>query len=230
MNYITEVKAFYDLILSKRLSTGQIALWHALMHINNKCAWAEWFTVPNRTLELLTGLSRQAISKNRNIMKQLGYLDFKSNGVKATSYMLNSLQGSCQDSLQSSLQGGLQSSCQNSGTLNKLNETKLDRKENNKRKDMANSANELFERLWHIYPNKKGKGQVSESDKLSIFEIGEEEMIRAINRYKDGLKVETWRKPQNGSTFFHSGYIDYLDSNYEPEKTRPLGYDGVREL
>lgn len=102
--------------------------------------------------------------------------------------------------------------------------------QNRTEKNRTNSANELFERLWHIYPNKKGKGQVSESDKLSILEIGEEEMTRAIDRYKDGLKAEPWRKPQNGSTFFHSGYIDYLDSNYEPVTARPLGYDGVREL
>nr|DAP83159.1 MAG TPA: Dna polymerase B [Caudoviricetes sp.] len=94
------------------------------MSINNKCAWTKWFTVPNQTLELLTGMSRQAVSKNRNVLKQLGYLDFKTNGTKATSYTLNSLQAGCQDSCQSSLQDSLQSSCQNSSTLNKRNETK----------------------------------------------------------------------------------------------------------
>ena len=126
MNYLSEIKVFYDLILSKPLSTGQIALWHALMNINNKCTWSEWFTVPNQTLELLTGMSRQAISKNRNVLKQLGYLDFKTNGTKATAYTLNSLQDSCQDSCQSSLQDSCQDSCQNSSTLNKLNETRRD--------------------------------------------------------------------------------------------------------
>lgn len=54
----------------------------------------------------------------------MGYLDFKTNGTKATSYTLNSLQAGCQDSCQSSLQDSLQSSCQNSSTLNKRNETK----------------------------------------------------------------------------------------------------------
>ena len=230
MNYITEIKAFYDLVSVKRLSTGQIVLWHSLMYINNKCAWTEWFTVPNRTLELYTGMSRQSIVNARNILKQYGLIDFKTNGVKAMAYILKSLQVPLQDALQPALQVPLQPALQDALPLNKLNKTKLDGKENNKRKDMANSANELFERLWHIYPNKKGKGQVSESDKLSILEIGEEEMTRAIDRYKDGLKAEPWRKPQNGSTFFHSGYIDYLDSNYEPVTARPLGYDGVREL
>ena len=56
MNYIAEIKAFYDLVQVKQLSTGQIALWNALMYINNKCSWIEWFTVPNLTLELNTGM------------------------------------------------------------------------------------------------------------------------------------------------------------------------------
>ena len=41
-------------------------------------------------------------------------------------------------------------------------------------------------------------------------------MTRAIDRYKAELEKDNdWRKPQNGSTFFNSGYIDYLDANYE---------------
>ena len=45
--------------------------------------------------------------------------------------------------------------------------------------------------------------------------VGYEEMARAISRYKADLEKDRgWRKPQNGSTFFNSGYIDYLDKNY----------------
>ena len=40
-------------------------------------------------------------------------------------------------------------------------------------------------------------------------------MVRAIDRYKSDLEKDSdWRKPQNGSTFFNSGYVDYLDKNY----------------
>lgn len=128
MNYIIEIKGFYDLLLTNKLSTGQIALWHALMHINNKCAWVEWFTVSNQTLELLTGTSRQAIVKNRNILKQKNILDFKINGTKATSYMLNSIQDGLQDSCLNSLQDSLQDSCRDSLPLNKLNINQTKRK------------------------------------------------------------------------------------------------------
>lgn len=78
----------------------------------------------------------------------------------------------------------------------------------------------LFECLWKMYPNKKGKGQVSDSKKMKLLHIGFDEMKRAIERYKSELKKDEWRKPQNGSTFFNSGYIDYLDDNFEESKPK----------
>ena len=77
----------------------------------------------------------------------------------------------------------------------------------------------FFDVLWNQYPVKKGKGQVSESKRRALFSIGFDEMQRAIQRYLDELKKDaSWRKPQNGSTFFNSGYIDYLDANFEPQE------------
>lgn len=76
-------------------------------------------------------------------------------------------------------------------------------------------ADALFERLWKLYPNKKGKARVSDKTKRMLYDYGEEQLKRCIDRYLDGLRVDEWRKPQNGSTFFTSGYVDYLDENYE---------------
>lgn len=88
----------------------------------------------------------------------------------------------------------------------------------NNKKTLCKSADAdaLFERLWKLYPNKRGKGQVSDANKRHLLDIGFDEMNRAIDRYKADLALEDWRKPQNGSTFFNSGYIDYLDANYVP--------------
>lgn len=80
------------------------------------------------------------------------------------------------------------------------------------------SIDNFFERIWKLYPNKKGKGQISDTKKGVLYSIGYDEMARAIDRYKKDLAKEEWRKPQNGSTFFNSGYVDYLDANYEPLK------------
>lgn len=109
---------------------------------------------------------------------------------------------------------------------NKIREDKEKKKEKNTLFDSENQtiksspkkeANELFERLWKLYPLKRGKGQVSDSVKKQIVTIGEKDMIRAIERYKKDLERDCWRKAQNGSTFFRSGYIDYLDCNYSTE-------------
>lgn len=86
----------------------------------------------------------------------------------------------------------------------------------------------LFERLWQMYPNKKGKGQVSETQKKRLLSIGEDALVKAIERYSAELKKDAdWRKPQNGSTFFNSGYVDYLDENYkggyDPESLDDIG-------
>lgn len=88
----------------------------------------------------------------------------------------------------------------------------------NNKKTLCKSADAdaLFERLWKLYPNKRGKGQVSDANKRHLLDIGFDEMNRAIDRYKADLALEDWRRPQNGSTFFNSGYIDYLDANYVP--------------
>ena len=82
----------------------------------------------------------------------------------------------------------------------------------------------FFDSLWQLYPVKKGKGQVSEAKRKKLYEIGEAEMHRAINRYLAELKKDaSWRKPQNGSTFFNSGYVDYLDDNFVPQETQQSG-------
>ncbi len=104
---------------------------------------------------------------------------------------------------------------------------KEEEKEKDKKKNSASdNAHELskkeldafFEYLWSLYPNKKGKGQVSDSKKKALVKIGHAEMVRAIERYKKDLQKDSWRKPQNGSTFFNSGYVDYLDENYTQEQ------------
>lgn len=90
-------------------------------------------------------------------------------------------------------------------------------------------ANELFEQLWKAYPSKKGKAQVSDTAKARLLKIGYDEMMRAIERYLYELEKDSdWRKPQNGSTFFNSGYVDYLDANHKSEEESRAESDAVK--
>ena len=114
-NYIKSILAFHRLVELNSLTTGQIALWYALMHINNKCGWPEWFTAPNRTLETHSGLSRPGILKARNRLKQLGLVEISPCGTSATRYKLCDMAESYQDSYQA----GYQDSYQDSNTLYK---------------------------------------------------------------------------------------------------------------
>lgn len=98
-------------------------------------------------------------------------------------------------------------------------------KNNNKTNNKTNEYEEFFESLWKLYPKKKGKGQVSATQQKKLYKIGIEEMARTIERCKKekaDTDIQYW---QNGSTFFNSGYLDYLDANYtEPEQSRTRGW------
>ncbi len=128
MNYLKEVIAFSERAAMEGLSSGQIALWHALMTINNKCGFAEWFTATSKGIEYYSGLSRSGVYKNREVLKKLGIIDYKFNGMDATEYKMiplslfdnKSNQGSNQRSNQDSNQG----SNQDSNTLYKQNKRK----------------------------------------------------------------------------------------------------------
>ena len=75
----------------------------------------------------------------------------------------------------------------------------------------------FFESIWALYPEKKGKGQISDKQKRALFDIGFDAIVQCVERYRtDKPSDYRW---QYGSTFFNSGYLDYLDENYE----KPVG-------
>lgn len=78
------------------------------------------------------------------------------------------------------------------------------------------SHDSFFERIWKLYPVKKGKGQVSKAKKQVLQRIGYEELERCIDRFVKTMEKENRDKQywMNGSTFFNSGYVDYLDKNW----------------
>ncbi len=96
-------------------------------------------------------------------------------------------------------------------------------KENNKNNMCKAEALALFnDRIWTLYPVKKGKGKISDAQKVKIARIGYDEMARAIERYEQYVESIDYLSYQNGSTFFNNGYVDYLDANYVPDKGQPV--------
>ena len=86
---------------------------------------------------------------------------------------------------------------------------------NEKNEENKKHIEQQVAHVWNRYPLKKGKATAIKKIPKLIEQYSYEQLIRCIERYELGLQKETWRKPQNGSTFFNSGYVDYLDENYQ---------------
>ena len=103
-------------------------------------------------------------------------------------------------------------------------------REKNNNKLCKAEALALFETLWKMYPNKKGKAQVTDKDKQKLLEIGLEELTKAIERYKRYIEAnKDWYKPLNGSTFFKGRYQDYIGDDYEEPK-QPVKKSGFNNF
>lgn len=89
----------------------------------------------------------------------------------------------------------------------------------------TDEASEFFEKIWKEYPNKKGKTQVKASHKKALFKIGYERLVKAIQKYDDGVKDKQYL--MYGGRFFTTGYLDYIDEKSEvvkDERNSGTGY------
>lgn len=178
MNYLTIINAFWDWATTNPLSTGQVSLYFALLHVCNKSNWTEWFQAPNQVLSVLTGLSRSGILKARNELKQKGLIDFKERGTKATLYKLiiaNSKQKSTQDSTQAertianSTQDSKQKSTQAEKTIaNSTQDSVQDSTQVGKQVGVQNST-PLDKQKHKQKQNKKDKPPISPIGQLGVF-------------------------------------------------------------
>lgn len=206
--------------------------YHCLLHTNledkrycGKEIKAGQFVSSRARISAETGLTVDQVRTALKKLKDTGYISTKSTN-KYTIYTVNEYQKyiDCGQVAETTTE---ENTVVENGT--KMEQPEEDAKETCEKsketceKSNKKAINECFERLWKQYPNKRGKGQVSDTKKKTLYEIGEEKIERALKRYLDDLsKDSSWRKPQNGSTFFNSGYVDYLDENYEkPPEPKP---------
>ena len=83
--YIDEINRFYEFVRINGLTTSEIALFLGLLQINNRCMWAEWFTVATSELEVISGIKADNIYKLRNKLKQWGLIDIQIQGGRKSS-------------------------------------------------------------------------------------------------------------------------------------------------
>lgn len=207
--------------------------YHCLLHTNledkrycGKEIKAGQFVSSITRISAETGLTESQVRTALKKLKDTGYISTKSTN-KYTIYTVNEYQKyiDCGQVAETTTEEN--TVVENGTKMEQTVERKMEQTEEKVKetceKSNKKAINECFERLWKQYPNKRGKGQVSDTKKKTLYEIGEEKIERALKRYLDDLsKDSSWRKPQNGSTFFNSGYVDYLDENYEkPQEPKP---------
>ena len=245
MNYISMINSFWDSATTNPLSTGQVSLYFALLHVCNKSNWTEWFQVPNQVLSVLTGLSRSGILKARNELKQKGLIDFKERGTKATLYKLiianskqkstqdstqaertiaNSTQDSKQESKQDSTQVGKQVGVQNSTPLDKQ---KHKQQQNKKDKPPISPIGQLGVFL-SAYP-KASNRFLTEREYAALLLTGavtEERLVKCAQNYADSCRILGTPREyiKNAENFLRDFVFEqYLPENYKkpvPSKSK----------
>jgi len=90
------------------------------------------------------------------------------------------------------------------------------RREDKEKKETNIFADE-FNALWNLYPSKDGK-KASEKHFNATVKNKEDliEIQQALNNYLNHLKINSWKKPKNGSTWFNN-WRDWVNWQ-EPEK------------
>lgn len=100
---------------------------------------------------------------------------------------------------------------------------------NNKGNNKTNNASkqkeidEMFERVWKLYPKKEGKHRVSKESKRKLYDAGEDTIVKAVENYKSKIEKDKTADKyiKHGSTFFNGDWQDFVG---EPEQEIPEGY------
>ena len=96
-------------------------------------------------------------------------------------------------------------------------ESNKDKKDN---KEINNEYTQQVEQLWSLYPNKKGKAQAIKQIPKLIDTHGYEAIERCIISYANECRGKDMKYVKHGSTFFNSGYVDYLENNHIQESNK----------
>jgi len=77
MNYLTEIRLFYDKLPSFQLTSSDIALWHGLMNIFNRAGWPQELSISPSEIQACTCISKTGIFRCRKSLCQAGLIEFR---------------------------------------------------------------------------------------------------------------------------------------------------------
>ena len=236
MNYLAEIKAFYDRLELNPQPNTAIALWHALMSIANKAGWPDTFTVASSVLGLRSGLNASALKRARNKLATDGFIEWKSRGGNlAAQYKINSLvvqnyskiapQFEPQSELQIAPQFEPQSELQIAPQFEPQSEPINKQRHKHKQNTPPISPVEKFGEFAAAYP-KRCTGCLVETEYCNAVLAGvpEDDLVLAAQNYADICRREKTaeryiKKPEN---FLRENlFMQYLKG----ENDGPVGKD-----
>ncbi|MBP3888555.1 MAG: transcriptional regulator [Cellulosilyticum sp.] len=107
----------------------------------------------------------------------------------------------------------------------KLTEVEQKVDTNKKEKKEKNNNNVHFdaecEKIWSLYPNKKGKAQAIAKLPKLIEKYGYDAIENCVIAYANECKGKDIKYVKHGSTFFNGGYLDYLQIEAQEESSAP---------
>lgn len=219
MNYIAEIKAFYDRLELNPLPSPAIVLWHGLMHIANKTGWQQEFTVASSVLSLKTGLNASALKRARNTLAQEGLIKWRSRtGNQSALYKINSLV--VQNNIKYEPQYEPQTSPQPEPQCEPQSEPI--NKHKHKQNNMSVNTCVRFEEFWSIYPKQTSRYLAEQAYALLISStesLTEDGLITAANNYADACRIQKTQKQfiKNPANWINENiWIDYMPENYKP--------------
>ena len=216
MNYLAELKAFYDTLAVNPLSSHDIALWYALMSIANKSGWKNEFPVALSVLAFFSGANESTVKRSRNKLAQCGYITWRSrSGNQSAVYHMISLVGHSEP--QTVPQSGLQSIPQTVPQSVPIYKTKL-----NETNIPPISPTETFEEYWSAYP-KKGNRSLTEKAYVDVLLSGvsADDLLSAAHNYAETVKIlETQeRYVKNPDRFLSDNtFLEYLPGAYKKQE------------
>lgn len=144
MNYLKQLNHFYKFLPNNPLSSNAQCLYCYLLNKNNELGWIKEFTVANSIICGFTNIDRRTLDRVRNELIQKGYIEYKKGiGSRAGKYLIVQFDTQCD--IQYDTQYDTQvtyNMTHNMTTLNKLNKTKL-KKKNIEKEFIAPSLEEI---------------------------------------------------------------------------------------
>ena len=213
--------AYIDLMLEANFKESDILTNHGLIHVNRGQAFVsvlnlskKWQWSRNKVYRFLRTLCDT----------QLVTLDGTPDGTLITlleydvSEFCDTTDGTTNDTSDGTSDGTPLGTTDGTHHKNKRNKEN----KNNTIVDSVDPAEELFERLWKLYPRKEGKSSVSKEAKKEIYKIGYDRMAKAIDRYARQVAGRDMKYVKMGSSFFNTNYVDYLEEEKPTSAVVPM--------